>query len=75
VRIPRNTVVVEVRGGTVVAIYGAKYAAKVVLVDWDEHFDNGRPGIEFDLDPISRLPPDTRALVEEHLSGGWHPTP
>ncbi len=63
----KPTIVVEARGGTVVAMYGSDRAVNVVLVDWDEFHDQGRPGVLFGLDPLSKLPADTRALVERGL--------
>jgi hypothetical protein len=64
----KPTIVVETRGGTVVAIYGNDHTANVVLVDWDEFHDDGRPGVLWDLEPHSAMPADTRKLVEQRLA-------
>lgn len=69
----KPTIVVVTRGGTVVAIYGRKHAANVVLVDWDEFHDEGRPGVPYDLDPLSKMPADTRTLVEQGLADKERP--
>jgi hypothetical protein len=61
-------IVVEARGGTVVAIYGNKKAARVVLVDWDEFQNEGRPGVDYALDQLSTMPADTRSLVDRAVS-------
>jgi len=60
-KLPKSkpTIVVETRGGTVVAMYGNKRVANVVLVDWDEFHDEGRPGILFGLDALTKMPADT----------------
>jgi len=56
-------IVVETRGGTVVGIYSDAPDAQIILVDWDEFHEDGRPGIVYPIDPLSRMPPDTRDLV------------
>jgi hypothetical protein len=56
-------VVVETSGGTVVALYSSDPKARVILVDWDEFEDEGRPGVFFPLDSMSQMPADTRRLV------------
>jgi hypothetical protein len=60
----RSDIVVETRGGTVVAIYADISNARIILVDWDEFHDNGRPGIVYATDSMSRMPSDTRDLVQ-----------
>jgi len=57
-------VVVETRGGVVVAIYSRTSNAQIVLLDWDEFEEDGRPGVYYPIDPISKMPLDTRRLVE-----------
>jgi hypothetical protein len=69
----KPTIVIETRGGTVVAMYGNKRVANVVLVDWDEFYDQGRPGILFGLDSLSKMPGDTRSLVKRGLADVQHP--
>lgn len=66
----RADVVVEIRGGTAVAMYSSGRRARVVLVDWDEFADNGRPGIFFPIDSISQMPADTRDLVRRAVPAG-----
>jgi hypothetical protein len=61
-------IIVEARGGAVVAIYGSKDVARIVLVDWDEFQDEGRPGVDYSLDELSAMPTDTRSLVERALT-------
>jgi hypothetical protein len=68
----KPTIVIETRGGTVVAMYGSKRAANVVLVDWDEFHDQGGPGTPFGLAPLSKMPSDTRSLVERGLANLKH---
>jgi hypothetical protein len=60
-------VIVECRGGETVAIYSDNAAIRVVLVDWDEYHDEGRPGILYPVDRISEMPTDTRGLIEGAL--------
>ena len=57
-------IVVETRGGTIVGIYSAS-SPRVVLVDWDEFQDEGRPGIVYEVDSIAEMPPDTAELVRK----------
>lgn len=64
----KSTIVIETSGGVVVAMYGDQQGADVVLVDWDEFHDDGRPGVLFGLDPLSKMPRDTRSLVERGLA-------
>lgn len=64
----KPTIVVETRGGTVVAVYGSKRSTNVVLVDWDEFYDQGRPGIPYTLDSPSEMPADTRSLVDQGVA-------
>jgi hypothetical protein len=65
-------IVVETRGGTVVGIYGRKRTANVVVVDWDEFYDQERPGVTYELEPLSKMPADTRSLVERGLAKQGH---
>jgi hypothetical protein len=60
----RAEIVVETRGGTVVAIYSADPTARVMLVDWDEFEDCERPAVFFPIDAMSQMPTDTERLVK-----------
>ncbi len=57
-------VIVECRGGVAVGVYCNDPAIKVVLVDWDDYHDSGRPGVIYPVDRFSQLPRDTRQLAE-----------
>lgn len=65
-----RNVVVEIRGGTAVAMYADDPTARVILVDWDEFNADGRRGIVYPLESLSDMPPDTRAIVEGPLGTG-----
>lgn len=60
-------VIVEARGGTIVAMYCDDPRVRVLLVDWDEYHDEGRPGIRFPLDRVSEMPDDTSELIKPAL--------
>jgi hypothetical protein len=59
---PVADIVVETRGGTVVGVY-SNSSARVILVDWDEFHDDGRAGVLYPVDPMSKMPSDTSDLV------------
>lgn len=60
-------VVVEVRGGTVVATYANSENVRILLVDWDESEAGGEPGFTFPLDRLDDMPADTLAVVNRVL--------
>jgi len=60
-------IIVEIRGGTAVAMYSGDSSARVILVDWDEFTDGGRPGILYPVQATSEMPSDTRDLVQRAL--------
>jgi hypothetical protein len=56
----RPQVVVETRGGTVVAIYSSDPSVKVMLIDWDELEAEGRVGANFPVEPLEGMDKETR---------------
>ncbi len=56
-------IVVESRGGSIVAVYSSDPNARIVVVDWDEFDDSGRPGFLYPIDPMSQMPRDTQDMV------------
>jgi hypothetical protein len=64
----RAEIVVETRGGTVVAMYCADPLARVMLVHWDEFEDCERPAVFFPIDAMSQMPSDTERLVKLGLA-------
>jgi hypothetical protein len=65
----KHQIIVETRGGTVVGIYSDRKDVRVILVDWDEFKDDGRPGVDYALDPLAAMPPDTAELVARAIPG------
>lgn len=60
----RNEVVVEVRGGCLVAVYARDPGIRVELVDWDDFADfppNTFAGGDFPASPFHDMPPDVQA--------------
>jgi hypothetical protein len=66
----RVDVVVETRGGTVIAMYSRDPKARLILVDWDEFEDDARPAVSFPVDRLSQMPSDTQRLVKLGLHPG-----
>ncbi len=58
----KSKVVIEVRGGCVVSVYGNTKKLKVILADWDEYVGDGRLGAEYPVDPLTRMSEETLAL-------------
>jgi len=56
-------VVVESRGGVIVAIYTRNSNARVVVVDWDDISASCQYGVIFPLDDISGMPIDTATVA------------
>lgn len=60
-----SDVIVEVRGGNVVEVYGRSQETRVTIVDWD-NFEAGdmRPSVDtVSCLPNSALPAETRCVV------------
>jgi hypothetical protein len=62
----KPTIVVEVRGGTVVGVYGSE--AEVVLVDWDELDAERNAAARIELTPFSEMPGDTQSVVNRYAA-------
>jgi len=60
-------IVVEIRGGTAVAMYTDDPNARLILVDWDEFNEGGRPGVLYPVQATSEMPSDTRDMVRHAL--------
>jgi hypothetical protein len=60
-RLPNADVVIEVSGGTVVAVYSDLPDGRIVLVDWDELECGAAPGGVYPHNRREDLPDDVRA--------------
>jgi hypothetical protein len=60
----RNRIVIEVRGGCLVAVHADIPGLDVRLVDWDEVHGGEDTGFSFATESLRDLAPDTRAIIE-----------
>ena len=67
------TIIIEVSGGVVQAVYASKpELVKVILVDWDniesaEEGERVRGNGEYSVDPLASMPDETKDQVEFYL--------
>ena len=54
-----NTIVIEVSGGVVSAVYANDPDVKIILVDWDNIESGERVPLPYHPDPLSDLPTET----------------
>jgi carbamoylphosphate synthase large subunit len=63
----KSTIVIEVRGGVVVAVYSNDSRSRVLLLDWDERpdrFPYGRvEATRYPVDRFAAMPADTAELA------------
>lgn len=64
----KPTIVIESRGGTIVAVYGDRKVADVLLVDWDEAACQEAPGCALPVEPLTMMTSETGAAVGDALS-------
>lgn len=57
----KNTIVVEIRGGAVQAVY-TNTKINVVLIDWDQDMEDEPIGVIYDTERLSDMPLDTIAV-------------
>ena len=61
-----NKVVVEIRGGVLVAAYCIDPGVDLYLVDWDELAQPApRSACRFPVDPLITMPPETRGALDK----------
>ncbi len=66
-----NDVVIEVRGGCLVAVYSVDRKQRFVLLDWDdlnELPETERTGGVFPQNLLNEMPDDTRCAYERSIS-------
>lgn len=62
----KQRIVVELRGGTLVAVYASDPAIEVSVVDWDDVADGTVHGnVAFPAQPFDQMPEATRAALGE----------
>lgn len=62
----KQKVVVEMRGGVLVAVYASDPAIEVLLVDWDDvEAGSSQASVPFPVNALDEMPADTKAAVGE----------
>jgi hypothetical protein len=66
----KQKIIIEIRGGVLVAVYAQDPAIEVLLVDWDDDVEAGstRVSVPFPVDALDQMPAETKAAVGEHGS-------
>ena len=68
----KQRIVIEMRGGVLVAVYAQDPAIEVLLVDWDDDVEAGSTQISvpFPVDALDQMPAETKAAVGERGTRG-----
>lgn len=62
----KQRIVIEMRGGVLVAVYAQDPAIKVFVVDWDDIQEGStRANVPFPVEPLDQMPPETKDAVGE----------
>jgi hypothetical protein len=63
----KQKIIIEIRGGVLVAVYARDPAIEVLLVDWDDDVEAGstQVSVPFPVDALGQMPEDTKAAVGE----------
>ena len=67
----KQRIVVEMRGGVLVAIYAQDPAIEVFVVDWDDiQAGSTQTNVPFPVEAFDKMPPETKAAVGERGTRG-----
>jgi hypothetical protein len=67
----KQKIIVEMRGGVLVAVYARDPAIEVLLVDWDDvEAGSTQASVPFPVDALDQMPAETKAAVGERGARG-----
>ena len=62
----KQRIVIEMRGGVLVAVYAQDPAIEVFVVDWDDiQAGSTQANVPFPVEPLDQMPAETKAAVGE----------
>lgn len=68
----KQKIIIEIRGGVLVAVYARDPAIEVLLVDWDDDVDPGstQVSVSFPVNALVQMSAETKAAVGERGARG-----
>ena len=66
----KQMIIVEMRGGVLVAVYARDPAIEVFVVDWDDiEAGSKQANVPFPVEPLAQMPAETQDAVGERGTG------